>query len=175
MIFISGVHGVGKSFFCEKLKEVVGVETYAASHLIEQKRNISFASDKKITDIEDNQNYLLDAVAELKENNPFFVLDGHFCLLDREGTITRVPEQFFIDLNPEAIVLLTEKSEIIAKRRMARDGLKIDLEQTDRFQEAEMTYAKEVADKLRVPLQISQGAEDLQSTMEFIKKRRWSV
>lgn len=171
MIFICGVHGVGKSYFCGKLKEITGVKTYTSSRLIEQKKKVSFAVDKKIIDIDDNLNYLLAAVEELKEKNSFFLLDGHFCLLDKEGTITRIPEKIFMDLRPEAIVLLTEKVEIIAQRRMTRDGIKINLEQVRRFQEAETAYVKEIAEKLGVPLKISQGSEDFESTIDFIRER----
>lgn len=172
MIFISGIHGVGKSYFCKKLKEITGVESYTSSSLIEQRKKVSFSVDKKIIDINDNQNYLLLAVEELKTKNSFFVLDGHFCLLDIEGNITRIPEQTFIDLKPEAIVLLTEKEEIIAERRMYRDGIEIDLAITRRFQEAEIGYAKEIAMRLGVPIKISKGAEDIQSTIEFIREQR---
>lgn len=172
MIFISGVHGVGKSYFCKKLKEKIDIEIYTSSQLIEKKKNVSFASDKKISDINDNQSYLLAEVRKLKDDNSFFLLDGHFCLLDEEGNITRISEETFMDLEPEAIVLLTEKAEIIVERRMKRDGIKVDIDQVNRFQEAEIIYAKEIARKLNVPLKISQGAKEIQSVIEFIKERR---
>lgn len=171
MIFISGIHGVGKSYLCKKLKEVIGIESYASSSLIEQKKKIIFAADKKIADIDSNQNYLLAAVEELEEKNSFFVLDGHFCLLDEKGTITRIPEQVFVDLKPTAVVLLTEKVEIIAERRMSRDRIEIDLETTYKFQEAEVAYAKEIAEKLGVPLKISKGYDEIEETIEFIKEQ----
>ena len=158
--------------FVKKLKEITGIESYTSSSLIEQRKKVSFSVDKKIIDINDNQNYLLLAVQELKTKNSFFVLDGHFCLLDIEGNITRIPEQTFIDLKPEAIVLLTEKEEIIAERRMNRDGIEIDLAITRRFQEAEIGYAKEIAMRLGVPIKISKGVEDIQSTIEFIREQR---
>lgn len=172
MIFISGVHGVGKSYFCQKLKEIMEIESYVSSSLIEQMKNVAFGVDKKIIEIDDNQKYLLSAVEKLKEKNSFFLLDGHFCLLNKEGTITRIPEQTFINLHPEAIVLLTEKEEIIAERRMARDGVEVDIESTRKFQEAEITYAREIAEKLGVPLKISKGINDFQSTIEFIQEQR---
>ena len=37
MIFVSGVHGVGKSYFCNLVKDSVGIETYSASALIATK------------------------------------------------------------------------------------------------------------------------------------------
>ena len=38
MIFVSGVHGVGKSYFCNLVKNSVGIETYSASALIATKK-----------------------------------------------------------------------------------------------------------------------------------------
>ena len=48
MIFISGVHGVGKSYFCDMVKAATGIESYSASTLITQKKHSGFAKDKLI-------------------------------------------------------------------------------------------------------------------------------
>lgn len=45
MIFISGVHGVGKSYFCDMVKAATGIESYSASTLITQKKHSGFAKD----------------------------------------------------------------------------------------------------------------------------------
>lgn len=66
MIFISGVHGVGKSYFCDKVKENIDIDTYLASSLISERKQAAFSSDKLIPDIDDNQKYLLAAVTELR-------------------------------------------------------------------------------------------------------------
>ena len=42
MIFLSGVHGVGKSYFCRLAKEATGIESYSASELIAQKGRSNF-------------------------------------------------------------------------------------------------------------------------------------
>ena len=81
MIFLSGVHGVGKSYFCRLAKEVTGIESYSASELIAQKRQIEFSQNKFILDIENNQPSLLQAVAELMAIDHNFILDRNFCLL----------------------------------------------------------------------------------------------
>ena len=43
MIFISGVHGVGKSYFCDMVKKSTGFESYSASTLITNKKHTGFA------------------------------------------------------------------------------------------------------------------------------------
>lgn len=55
MIFVSGVHGVGKSYFCNLVKESTGIETYSASTLIAAKKQSEFSKHKLIPDIDDNQ------------------------------------------------------------------------------------------------------------------------
>lgn len=90
MIFISGIHGVGKTFFCNLVKKETGIETYSASALITQKKHAGFSKDKLISDIGSNQHYLLQAVDELKSSGHNFILDGHFCLLDTYGVISRI-------------------------------------------------------------------------------------
>lgn len=78
MIFISGIHAVGKGYFCDLVKKELGIETYSASDLIANARNAGFSSDKLVADIEENQQYLLAAVQELRESGTDFILDGHF-------------------------------------------------------------------------------------------------
>lgn len=170
MIFISGVHGVGKSYFCDLVKKELGVETFTASQLIEKKKNAVFGSDKRINNIDDNQRLLVEALEELKTTDSYFILDGHFCLLDVEGKIKRIPRETFEELNPSSIVLLTEKPEVISERREKRDGLKVEVSEIREFQDAEIVYAHEIANQLGVELMISRGKEDLDTVIDFIRR-----
>ena len=172
MIFISGVHGVGKTYFCNILKSRLGINCYSASSLISERKKIGFSSDKLVTDIDDNQLYLLDAVKDLKSSDREFLLDGHFCLLDKDGVITRIPQDTFTTLLPDAIVLLTEDPQVIAKRRQERDGVEHSATEIKAFQDEEIKYASEIAELLQVPLKISSGSRDIDNTIEFIKDRR---
>ena len=152
MIFISGVHGVGKSYFCNLLKERLGISAYTASQLIAETKQSGFNPDKKVADIDQNQQYLLRAVDNLRSQGAEFLLDGHFCLLNTNGEITRIPEDTFTRLNPDAIVLLTDDPNVIVQRRFARDHVELKVDDIARFQEAEIMYANEVAARLGVPL-----------------------
>ena len=172
MIFISGVHGVGKSYFCNLVKEATGIECYSASSLIKDRKKHGFPADKRVADIDENQLYLLAAVDDLRASVGEFLLDGHFCLLNTEGEITRIPLGTFTTLKPEAIVLLTEDPDIIAKRRQNRDNVEHKASDIKAFQDEEIKYAKEVAEILHVPLKISTGSNDVNNTIEFIRGRR---
>lgn len=169
MIFISGVHGVGKSYFCDMVKREVSINIYSASALIAEKKKTGFSSDKLIPDIDDNQQYLLDAVDELRSSEQNFILDGHFCLLNAEGVVTRIPPKTFTTLKPEAIILLTENPEVIASRRKERDGRDVSLDEIREFQDNEMEYALEIAQGIGSQLFISKGADELEKAISFIK------
>lgn len=172
MIFISGVHGVGKSYFCNLVKEVTSIECYSASSLIKERKKQGFPANKRVADIDENQLYLLAAVDDLRATLGEFLLDGHFCLLNTEGVITRIPLDTFTTLKPEAIILLTENPEIIAQRRQERDGVDHKASDIKAFQDEEVKYAEEVAELLQVPLKISTGSNDIENTVEFIRGRR---
>lgn len=172
MIFISGVHGVGKSYFCNLVKEATDIECFSASTLIKERKKQGFSNDKLVADIDENQLHLLAAVNDLRNSFGEFLLDGHFCLLNTKGMITRIPLDTFTTLKPEAIILLTEDPEIIAKRRQERDGVEHKASDIKVFQDEEVKYAKEISDLLNIPLKISTGSSDAESTIEFIRSRR---
>lgn len=110
MIFISGVHGVGKSYFCDIVKESLGINTYTASSLIADEKKQYFSSDKLSVDIEDNQYHLLNAVKRLESAGNKYILDGHFCLLNSKKEIVRIGIDTFLNLQLQAIVFTNRKT-----------------------------------------------------------------
>ncbi|GFZ93929.1 hypothetical protein GCM10008018_45500 [Paenibacillus marchantiophytorum] len=150
LIFVGGIHGVGKSTFCTKLSDNHGIKAHSASKLIAFKKNETFTKDKRIQDIKSNQMYLLEALDEVESN--VFLLDGHFCLLDINGIITRIPEQTFIDISPRAIVVLIDSVKEIISRLQARDSHLHNHSVIKEFQDEEIGYAKIISEKLNVPL-----------------------
>lgn len=170
MIFISGIHGVGKTFFVKKVKEICQIETYTASTLISNYKKCVFDLNKKVEDINDNQQILLSELKKISNTGNSFLLDGHFCLINKNEIISRIGISTYVDLEPKAIVLLTEQPEIIVKRRKMRDGIIIKSKFVDKFQEAEKAYAKEVAKRLKIPIFISLGSDDLDKAVNFIMK-----
>lgn len=169
MIFVSGVHGVGKSYFCNLVREFTGIKTYSASSLIAERRHLEFAKDKLIPNINGNQHFLLEAVDELKASDRDFILDGHFCLLNESGEVQRISYDTFTMLRPDAIVLLTEDPNIIVSRRRKRDGIQVTVESIENFQREELLYADEVVKSIGAKLFVSRGTEDIMQAINFIK------
>lgn len=170
MIFISGIHGVGKSYFCNKVKLLLNVDTYSSSKLIAERKKEGFPSNKFVSNIDDNQRHLLDAVDSLNTVSSEYLLDGHFCLLNDKKQIYRINQEIFRFLNPRAIILLTESPNIIAARRMERDSIQQDLESIKDFQNAEILYAKQISEWLNRSLYISNGSDDIENTLDFIQR-----
>ncbi len=150
MIFIGGIHGVGKSYFCEQITKQTGLKSYSASKLIAELKQEQFKSDKLIADIRGNQNYLLDAVRKITDKE--YLLDGHFCLLNSSGEVERVPLETFKQLPIKAIVVIYDDVEKIVERLSVRDGVPHSKAIFEKFQSEEISYAKEVAELHLVPL-----------------------
>lgn len=169
MIFEGGIQGVGKSFFCDAVKNKFGLNSYSASQLIVDKKNKIFSKDKLVQDIYDNQRLLVATVEELRKTEREFILDGHFCLLNAEGVITRVSLDTYISLQPNRIITLLEKPEVIVERRFRRDGILHNMSEIEKFQNEEKLYAEEIARQLGVPIIVSAGANDIERVIEWIK------
>jgi hypothetical protein len=166
MIFVGGIHGVGKTYFCEKIKKSLGFDYYTASQLIERQRGVRFDVDKKVVNINSNQVLLIEALNKLCESGKEFILDGHFCLVNNDGNISRVSFQTFKDIKPSRIILLTEDPQVIMQRRVERDGIKLNIKEIEIFQHEECSYAVEVAKKLGCPIIISSGVRELESIIK---------
>lgn len=171
MIFVSGIHGVGKTYFCNTVREKLGIKSYTASQLIEAKKNKSFLTDKRVSDVDINQIFLLEAIDELRQSEKEFILDGHFCLLNTEGEISRIPKHTYSLLKPSSIILLTEKPEVIAERRYLRDGMQQELSEIKAFQDAEKNYAIEIAAYLGISIEILDGTYDIERVIQLIGGR----
>lgn len=81
IIFIAGVHGVGKTTICNKIKKEVNLNTYSSSDLIKRYNSSILSEEKQVNDVNDNQDILLKAISKFVDNNEVILLDGHFTLI----------------------------------------------------------------------------------------------
>ncbi|EOG1982197.1 TPA: AAA family ATPase [Proteus mirabilis] len=81
-IFISGVHGVGKSFLCDQFIKLNNNFIHiSSSELISSVRKKSWDDNKIVLTPEENQSALLQELETY--NNKNILLDGHFCLIGK--------------------------------------------------------------------------------------------
>lgn len=146
IIFIAGVHGVGKTHYCNSLKDNE-IKSYSASELIRKYKKIT---EKMVKNIEENQNILLKAISYLQEEKIY--LDGHFCLLNTKKEIVQIPMQIFKKLGIKEIFILYSDVKSIADRLKKRDEIEYSYSLINELQKSEIIYGKEVARQLNVPL-----------------------
>ena len=112
---------------------------------------------------------MLSAVEELNEKSSSYLLDGHFCLLNADGIVTRIESSTFVALSPSAFLLITAEPELIAERRQERDGIEHNAEDIRRFQDEELAYATELSERLNIPICIYKDDKDFNNTLGFIR------
>jgi len=157
IIFIGGVHGVGKTTFCSKLIERISknLRHISASEIIKKYKNSTkeFVY-KKVNNISNNQELLIEGLKKERENTDI-LLDGHFVLLDKEGNTQRIDLNTYKNIQIKSILLLVDEPENIKKRlnqRTLNNAFTIDLLKA--MQSEEIDWAKEVANQLYLPIKI---------------------
>ncbi len=154
-MFLAGIHGVGKGFLGAAVSSSVGITHLTASQLIrEEKGQATWGADKRTIDLDDNQIALIRGVACMRLTHKEILLDGHFVLRNSEGGLNPIQQSVFKKLQLTGVILLTEKTQVVANRIEKRDGRKIDANEILELAEAEYAHAHKVCDELKLPIEI---------------------
>lgn len=169
ILFIGGIHGVGKTTFCKKVLKKIDVNHYSAGLLIKQvDRELMNDGSKIVVDIDKNQDKLTTAINLYVDENKFCLLDGHFCLLNTAFKIKEVPEKTFKEISPKAIIVLYDTVNNIQNRISDRDGTLYNSKLLLSFQNKELTHSKNIAKILGIPCEIFDINKDFKGIMSFI-------
>ena len=152
IIFIGGIHGVGKGTLCERIESELGIVHLSASEVLKWKELNVDSSDKRVTDIDSTQDRLLNNLKGIINPGQTYLLDGHFCLLNKENQIEKVPEDVFIGINPKKIIVVSDNPEIISKRLSQRDGRTYETSLLKEMQNTEIEHAKYISNLLGVEM-----------------------
>ena len=159
MIFVCGIHGVGKTQYCKLLSIETGRKCFCASELILKKEKKNF-HQKKVDNIKLNQSILIDEVESVKSTGIDFILDGHLCLLNKKGKIELINREIIRALKINLLIVLVDKPYVIQERIKQRDGIIWDEQFVKLFQEIEVEYAKKLGQDLNIDYKIvSNGIE----------------
>lgn len=152
IIFVGGIHGVGKTTLCKQLASSLCIDHYSASQLISMlKKHTSENDNKKVKNISGNQSLLISAINQYLDKDTATILDGHFCLLNTNSEISRIPKETFNDISPIAIITLHDEIANIEKKIKNRDGTDYDAKLLSSFQEEEIMYSTDIANILDIP------------------------
>ncbi|BAP87351.1 flagellar adenylate kinase [Burkholderiales bacterium GJ-E10] len=154
VIFVAGVHAVGKTTLCKQAEQTKEIAHYSASDLIrEEKANAVPEQGKVVTEVDAPQRHLIRAVHRvLPRHGGKILLDGHFSLLTATGKIEMISVDVFHALGLERVVVLHDEPVAIAARWSRRDGGAVDLAMVTTHQEEELRHARHVAQTLAIPL-----------------------
>lgn len=159
IVFVGGVHGVGKTTACETAASRSGLEHYSAGDLIRTERGVAAQSNAKaVADVEANQGLLGRAVSRLMQDRPRrIVLDGHFALQNTAGAIEVVPTAVFRSLGIDKVVCFRDEPGAIGARLEMRDGDSDVLTDIAALQDAGLAHAAAVTAELGIDLVVLQA------------------
>ena len=150
-MFIGGVHGVGKTTICKVSLDPLGFDCISASELI--RRHVTMhKTDKRVRNVGKNQDVLVAESNKEKSKSLLYGLDGHYCLLNKDGAIERLPVEVFGSLGLDLLALVDSTVDEVVSHLQARDGTKWSKKTVAALMSAERTHARRVAKSLNIPL-----------------------
>jgi adenylate kinase len=167
IIFIGGIHGVGKGTICKEIASKTDLIHITASEILKW-NEISSSDNKLVRNISSTQERLIYGLKNLIENDKQYLLDGHFCLLNSNGTPCKIDEETFDNINLKIISIVIDDIEKIADRLEKRDNKKYDLKILNELQQMEIEYAKYLSKKYSIPY-IEIKKSDHKSLLNSIK------
>jgi adenylate kinase len=106
IVFIGGIHGVGKSTICQHICRELNMEYLSASELLKWEEINDDAKNKKVNDIPLTQDRLITGLSKNIQNGHFYLLDGHFCLLNENDEVEKISKDIFMQINPKVLCLI---------------------------------------------------------------------
>jgi adenylate kinase len=167
-IFLSGIHGVGKSTLASKLKNLIDIESFSVSDLIRRTGKNLDTSTKNTGGISQNQELWKNELHKLDIHGSILLLDGHFCLLDADKNLTPLPFSTFEDTNMTKIIFMKNNSSVIRERLLKRDKKDYSIELLENLQECELNQAMKYSADNDINLFIYDESRHLSELLNFI-------
>ncbi|MDQ0477096.1 ATP-binding protein [Chryseobacterium sp. MDT2-18] len=168
IIFIGGIHGSGKGRICEDLKNEIDLIHLTASEVLNWKE-LSSQEEKQVNDINQTQDRLISNLNKIVKEDKTYLLDGHYCLLNKDGYPEKIPIQTFKDINPMKLILVTADPKIIKERLENRDAKSYNIRLIGDFQNLEINYAKELSHILQSPIHIIDSEQfNIETLLNFL-------
>lgn len=167
ILFVGGIHGVGKSTICAQVSAKLCVSHLIASDLIRAQKMGTLDIGKRVESVDRNQDVLVDALRSTLVPNRPYLSDGHFALLSPKEEIVDIPLSTFQAIGPVAISLIIDEPEGIAERLRGRDGQDYEVSLLTALQERERFNAEMVSSALGCPFLIINPLNGVEALEEF--------
>jgi adenylate kinase len=153
IVFVGGVHGVGKSFLSEPAAQRLGIRYASASRLIREESNaINWDVNKRVGDIDGNQKALISAVQRLIAKEGRLILDGHFVLRSTSSGYSEIQQDVFRELQCAGVILLLTEIDVLMTRLTNRGDLSWTKASLEEFISVETSRATVISRALNIPL-----------------------
>lgn len=159
MIFLGGVHGVGKTSMCAGVSEKFDLKVISASAIIRAEReHPSSDSRTAVLNVGGNQGLLIRGVRRIVTDAPErYLLDGHFALRTLAGNIEEIDADVFKAIAVSGLICLFDDPAAIAQRLSVRDGGVHDAVAISELQSAELRSAEAISRTLGLGLKVVQA------------------
>lgn len=161
VIFVAGVHGVGKTTLCAAVSQKEGMLHKSAGEIIrEQDASALSSSTKSVSDINRTQRLLIAGVNRIRRQSRNLLLDGHFALINGSGQVEPITRNVFETLALDGIVLVHDAPPEIYNRLVARDANPVTVATLTELQSVEVSTAQTIAQALAVPLILVKSGDE---------------
>jgi len=170
LMFVGGIHGVGKTTICSKAFEPLGYHCVTASSLISA-YGCRTDTNKRVKNVSSNQVALVEQLALEKQQHCRMLLDGHFTLINSQEDIEPIDCSVFQKMQLNHLILFKGDPAEIARRLEIRDGREWTPEFISAFQDAEERHARHVSDSIGIPLQIIENTVSPAKIAKSVSRR----
>ncbi len=159
LIFLGGVHGVGKTSMCADVVEKFDLKVVGASAIIRAEREYPSSDTRtSVANVGGNQGLLVRGVHRLVTDAPGrYLMDGHFALRTFAGSIEEIGAEVFKAIGVSGLICLFDDPAAIAQRLAARDGVVPKVSAIAELQSAELRSAELVSRTLGLRLKVVQA------------------
>ena len=171
IIFVAGIHGVGKTFLGAPVAQKLGIRHATASQLIREERGLqSWGADKRVSGLDENQAALVSATKRLSSSGQKLLLDGHFVLRGTNGEFNEIDTQVFRDLQISAVLLLEADIDVVIERLRARGDTSWTSSELRILAEHEEAHARHVSSALGIAFRslLAPGERQFRDSIEVI-------
>lgn len=151
-----------------KLENELNLKSVSISDLIRNAGKNLDKADKKTKGISQNQELWKIELKKLKISEEILLLDGHFCLLDKNQNIITLPFTTFEGTKMSKIILMQKKSRTIRGNLLKRDKTEYPIEFLQKFQEIEKHQAVKYSKENNVGLFVFDETTDFSKLIDFI-------
>lgn len=154
IIFMGGIHGVGKSTTCQHICTHLNIQYLSASQLLRWKDLNANSNNKTVEDISYTQDRLISGLQNTIQHDKMYLLDGHYCLLNSNNEVVNIPLSIFKEINPLALNLILGDIKEIKNRLELRDNKPYEIKFLENLQKSELSHAIYLSKALKTPLNI---------------------